>query len=235
LARVIPPDRYHELLEAATTVFIAQGYRGTQMRDVAQEMGLSSGTLYGYVVSKEALFAEVLLYADTQTPVCLPSTLPVEVPPDGTIANLMQQRLGTETQRLEKLLERMPRQDIRKRLVRFFSELYRTLDRNRTAIKVLDRCAREHRELAAIWYPAGRFSVLNALTAFLESRSRSRSIRRRFEPALSARTAMEIVNFWALHRHWDASPQTIDESAVEQNVVELALAVLLKDDTKNPQ
>ena len=72
LARIIPTQRYHELLEAATAVFIAQGYRGTQMRDVAREMGLSSGTLYGYVVSKEALFSEVLLYADTTTPIELP-------------------------------------------------------------------------------------------------------------------------------------------------------------------
>lgn len=34
------------LIDAATGVFIAQGYRRTQMSDIAEAMGLAKGTVY---------------------------------------------------------------------------------------------------------------------------------------------------------------------------------------------
>ena len=64
MARQIPDDRLAQLLEAATGVFIEQGYRRTQMADVAAALGVAKGTLYLYVESKEALFDLVCRYAD---------------------------------------------------------------------------------------------------------------------------------------------------------------------------
>ena len=64
MPRRIPPDRFQEMIAAATGVFIAQGYRRTQMVDVAQAMGVAKGTVYLYVESKEALFDAVVRYAD---------------------------------------------------------------------------------------------------------------------------------------------------------------------------
>ena len=39
MARTVPDDRLARLVECATQVFIEQGYRRTQMADVAREMG----------------------------------------------------------------------------------------------------------------------------------------------------------------------------------------------------
>ena len=64
MARSIPKDRFQDLLEAATAVFLEQGYRRTQMADVAARMGVAKGTLYLYVESKDALFDAVLRHAD---------------------------------------------------------------------------------------------------------------------------------------------------------------------------
>ncbi len=47
MPRSIPKDRIPQLLEAGTAVFIAQGYRRTQMEDVAHALGVAKGTLYG--------------------------------------------------------------------------------------------------------------------------------------------------------------------------------------------
>ena len=55
MARRIPESRFDELVRAATGVFIARGYRLTQMSDVAEAVGVAKGTLYGYVESKDAL------------------------------------------------------------------------------------------------------------------------------------------------------------------------------------
>lgn len=54
--RLRPETWLSDLLTAATKVFIAGGYHRAQMADIAHEMGVSQGTLYTYVESKEALF-----------------------------------------------------------------------------------------------------------------------------------------------------------------------------------
>ena len=55
--RLSAMERVPELIEAAVKVFGEKGYRGTQMTDVAFEMGVAAGSLYNYVDSKEGLFA----------------------------------------------------------------------------------------------------------------------------------------------------------------------------------
>ena len=56
MARTRPADRIAKLVDAAVAVFCRKGYRRTQMADIASEMGVSPGSLYNYVASKEALF-----------------------------------------------------------------------------------------------------------------------------------------------------------------------------------
>jgi AcrR family transcriptional regulator len=55
-----PETQLSDLIEAAIEVFIAKGYRRTHMADVARAAGVSQGTLYNYVESKEALFYLIL-------------------------------------------------------------------------------------------------------------------------------------------------------------------------------
>ena len=73
MARQTPPDRLPQLIACATRVFIEQGYRRTQMDDVAAALGVAKGTLYLYVESKEALFDLVLpLLSEGLGPIALP-------------------------------------------------------------------------------------------------------------------------------------------------------------------
>src|SRR5215472_8507785 len=83
MARAIPPDRFQQLVDCATQVFIEQGYARTQMADVAEAMGIAKGTLYLYVESKEALFDLVVRSADTTHLLATPSKLPLSTPRSG--------------------------------------------------------------------------------------------------------------------------------------------------------
>ena len=85
MPRAIPKDRFHDLVEAATSVFLEQGYRRTQMADVAARMGVAKGTVYLYVESKEALFDAVIRHADHREPLQLPDALPIPTPPPGAV------------------------------------------------------------------------------------------------------------------------------------------------------
>src|SRR5688572_16792721 len=96
MSRKRPAGRLEHLLDCATRVFITRGYRRTQMADVAREMGVSAGALYGYVESKEALFHLLVDRAFTGGPAD-PPALPVRTPAPGETLARLRERLAMET------------------------------------------------------------------------------------------------------------------------------------------
>jgi AcrR family transcriptional regulator len=48
------------ILQAALRLFSKQGYRGTSIREIAAEAGLSTGNVYHHFPDKEALFTTLL-------------------------------------------------------------------------------------------------------------------------------------------------------------------------------
>jgi len=48
------------VLDAAAALFVAQGYAGTTLRQIAAEAGIKAGSVYHHFDSKEALFVAVL-------------------------------------------------------------------------------------------------------------------------------------------------------------------------------
>lgn len=78
---VVAPDsaKRRQILDGARTVFLAQGFDGASMGEIARAAGVSKGTLYVYFDSKETLFealtiaergsqAEVLFSLDEANP-----------------------------------------------------------------------------------------------------------------------------------------------------------------------
>ena len=52
--------RKNQILDAATTVFVRQGFQHARMDDIVEESGLSKGTLYWYFKSKEDIINAIL-------------------------------------------------------------------------------------------------------------------------------------------------------------------------------
>lgn len=55
-----PDERPQELLDAALTVFAAQGYRSTTLDQVAEAAGVTKGTIYHYFSTKEELLLRAI-------------------------------------------------------------------------------------------------------------------------------------------------------------------------------
>jgi len=56
-----------EIIEAATAAFIAKGYDGTSMEEIATKAGASKQTVYKHFKDKETLFTEVVEATASQT------------------------------------------------------------------------------------------------------------------------------------------------------------------------
>ena len=53
-------DKMRQILEGARRVFLADGFDGASMNDIARVAGVSKGTLYVYFQSKQALFEALI-------------------------------------------------------------------------------------------------------------------------------------------------------------------------------
>jgi AcrR family transcriptional regulator len=231
MARTIPPGRLQHLVDCATQVFIEQGYARTQMADIAKAMGIAKGTLYLYVESKAALFDLVVRSADAEHPLTTPPKLPLPTPRPGATLQHVRKRVATQPP-LPALLAALGRKrvaDPRAELTQIAREMYRTLSRNRRAIKLMDRSAQFHPELAAVWFTGARGALIEALSTYLKNRIKLKLFRPVPDTAVAARVILETIVTWAVHRHWDPSPQAIDDQVAEDTVVQFIVGGLMKE------
>ncbi len=233
MARSIPSDRLNRLIEVATETFIAQGYRRTQMADVAEAVGVAKGTLYGYVESKAALFDAAIRYADGHEPLPETAALPIESPAPGATVEQLENRIAEEAAGLRLVQVAVtppgPECDVVAELRDVLVDLYRRANRNRFAIKLADRCASEHPDLAAVWFGRGRWAQHELLVHYIATRIDAGYLRPVPSVPIAARMVLETVAFWAVHRYWDPSPQSIEEGAVENAIVDLLLHSLIQE------
>jgi len=221
MARRIPENRFDELVRAATAVFIARGYRLTQMSDVAEAVGVAKGTLYGYVESKDALLWICLRSADEAGPIPLPETLPIRALPQGQIGIQVKQALGAELAQpmLSAALKRERAEDPNEEMGAIIGELFDLMFENRHRIKLLDRCM-DHPELEDLWQTQGREQSRLALARYIERRVAAGQIRPVQNIRLAARIVIETVATWAVHIHWDRAPEEFDAAESRSNAIE---------------
>ena len=106
-------------------------------------------------------------------------------------------------------------------------ELYGICARNRRAIKLIDRCAADHPEIGALWFKQGREGQLGLLLRYFAARP---ALGQGYaDKSVLARIIVEMIAFWAIHRHWDPHPQEIDESVAEEIVVSFIRRALIQE------
>lgn len=91
-----PPDRRQEILDAALTVFSAQGYSAATNAQIAREAGVTTAALYYYFPSKADLFRAVITeHAGLMTPNIQPMAEGLrEMPPDMVLPFFVQAAAG---------------------------------------------------------------------------------------------------------------------------------------------
>ena len=199
------------------------------MDDVAVRTGVSKGALYTYIESKEALFDLCVRFADSAESIDDQIDLPVKTPAPGTTTAYVERRLANHPgmARIAELLSSDTTTDARAELETVVRILYRTLLENRRAIKLVDVAAVDHPELSSTWFKDARGGLNQMIVPYILERVRRGEFLPLVDVDVAARHLIETCVLWAVHRHWDPSPQVFDEERVEDAVVQNIVRVFL--------
>jgi AcrR family transcriptional regulator len=230
MPRKRPQDRLEQLADAALTVFGRTGFRLAQMDDIAAEMGVAKGTLYGYVDSKEALFTLALDSVMRPGPVP-PPTLPVTAPGEAELLARVRDRIAElgALPVLQAALDRRAGTDVRAELAGVIGELWDLLAATRRGADMIERSARDWPELAEVFYIGFRRDLIARLARYLERGSRRGELRPAGHPQVTARFVLESVVWFASHRLGDPDSADIDGEVARTEVTRLLITALIPD------
>jgi AcrR family transcriptional regulator len=206
------PDRLRAVVEAAVKVFAQKGFRRTQMTDVAKELGVSSGNLYNYVESKEALFFLVLRSTLGSRAGDEPLMLPVPTPAPGTTYRWLKDRLDflSDFPELELAIERQLVPEPVRELEVVVLELYDALSRLHRGVAAIERSALDDPELLRIFLEKRR-GLFERMTRYVASRVQMGAFPPVQDPTATARFMVETTSWAARRRHDDPDAVTISD------------------------
>jgi AcrR family transcriptional regulator len=221
-----PADGLDRIIAAALRVFAEKGYRRTQMSDVAREMRVAPGTLYGYVAGKEALFHLVVDRAFTGDDMLSTPTLPIPTPPSGATLARLRERLARDSALppLETALRRGRPADPRVELEAIVGALYDRVAGAWRGIIMLERSALDWPELAHVFYAEMRHGLLRRLEQYLQARAQAGLLARTPSAAGAARFVLETIAWFAMHRHRDRDANLDDATARRTTITLVANA-----------
>ena len=223
-----PADGLDRVIAAALRVFADKGYRGTQMSDVAREMRVAPGTLYGYVAGKDALFHLVVDRAFSGEPPSAPPRLPIPAPPPGATLARLRERLTADSAlpRLDSALRRPRPGDARAELEGIVGALYDRIAGAWQGIVMLERSALDWPELAHVFYAEMRRGLLQRLERYLAARGQAGVLAQTPSAAAAARFVLETVAWFAMHRHRDRDAPLGDATARRTTITLVANAFM---------
>jgi AcrR family transcriptional regulator len=231
MSRASQQERLADVAEAATRTFGRLGYRRTQMAAVAAEAGLSSGAVYTYVASKEALFHLVFLFGFGEIGDVLPD-LPIVTPPFDDTLQLIRRglRRSVATPRLRAAMDEAAPANARDELAGIIEERYAAIEQVWPMLAVIERSAVDLPELDAFYFQRGRRGYLGQLTRYLEQRVGGGYLRSLPDAAIAARMMTETIVWFAWHRREDRDASLYDDDRARKTVVELLCNAFTAED-----
>jgi AcrR family transcriptional regulator len=238
--RVRSKSWFSDLLRAATKVFAAKGYRQTQMSDIAREMGVSQGTLYTYVESKEALFLLACQRGFSDSPIAPPKQPPIaSLSFDAMLQKVRDQRSSiTWIETLRTALRTKNPVDARAELEGVLREFYSVIERHRRGVDLIERSALDVPEMAQMLFVEGRRKAVARFVRYLTNRIESGHFKPVPDAPTAARFIIEAVTWFARHRHTTPDSQMIsDHDALETTIHFLVSALIpsARDEPRPPR
>jgi len=196
-----PFDRLRAITEAGRQLLGSVGYQRTRMADVATAAGLSAGSVYTYVSSKEALLHAVLSGFFASPTEALPE-LPISAPPLAVTLEEVRSgltRVGA-TPVLRAALRAEAPDDVGAELEEILEEMYTLVSRLWPVLAVLEKCAEDIPAIQEFYFGGQRRTHLSRFARYVQRRSGEGRLDAFGDPELSAQVAVEALTWHAWHR-----------------------------------
>jgi AcrR family transcriptional regulator len=190
---------------------------------------MSTGSLFTYVESKEALFHLVFVHGFGLSPQSLP-VLPLATPGPGETIGLIEGGLRQiPIPRFRAAMAVAKPADVAAELRQIVEERYAVIERYWPVVAVIERCAVEMPELEAVYFGRARPGYYAELGCYLERRAAAGLLRAMPDSTVAARVVIESLSWFAWHRLEGRDSALYDDEAVRRTVTEFVCAALLPE------
>jgi AcrR family transcriptional regulator len=218
------PRRLDDIADAATEVFIQQGFDKARITEIATLAKVGPGTVYLYAESKEALF-DLALRRSLEDPRIWELKLPHPAPGPGEIADHAWRCIQNAAHfpRLWLAIDSPPPPEVRDEVAGILQELAAWLHRYRKGIKLIERSAADWPELARVFYRRFWRGGVRRIADYLDRRMSEGALVPRNDPLVVAHVLVETLSWMAIHRYWSEDTATLPDGTVEPVVRGLLL------------
>ena len=209
------------MVEAGGRCFGRLGYRRTKMAEVAAEAGISTGSVYTYVESKEALFHAVL---SRRLGEATGPDLPLQAPPFEETLDMLDRGLRREgaTPVLRNAVKSPARPDSRAELAEIIEEQYGVIARLWPVLSVVEACAADLAPLEEFYFGRRRRAQIDLLVRYLELRSATGRLLYVPDLTVAAQLIHEAVAWFGWKRFEGRDAGRFDDELARRTVVDFA-------------
>jgi AcrR family transcriptional regulator len=224
----VAADRLDDIADAAFRVFTRDGYRRAQIADIAKEAGVSTGLVYRYVESKEALYYLALRRAMGDE--FGPLGAPIPSPAPGEVLDVVDTWLASLglVDAIDTTVASGRGVNAAEELAGIVGRLYDGTFRHRRVLRLVERTSAEWPDEARRFYDGVRAPLLQRLERYIATGIRTGHFVAVPDPAVAARFVVEAVAWFAYHRFDGHDGHTIDDAVARATVVELVTRSLLE-------
>jgi AcrR family transcriptional regulator len=227
MARTRAPNRIDHIADAATEVFILQGYTQAKIAQIAERARVGPGTIYLYAAGKEALF-DLALRRALEDPTVWTLTLPHPTPAPGAVSDALWRCLQNAAHfpQLWLAAESHPPTDRVAEVEGIIRELYRWLHRYRRAIELVGKTGGDWPALSQIFHKRFWRGGVRRLADYLQRRGREGILPARSDYLAAAHLVIESLTWMAVHREWVPDAAHLPAPVAEDTAVAMMVAAV---------
>jgi AcrR family transcriptional regulator len=229
MPRKRPPRRLDSIADAATEIFIRQGFSRTGVANIASAAKVAPGTIYLYAESKDALY-DLALRRAFEDPTVWTLALPHPAPAPGAVASDLWRCLQNAAHfpQLWLATDSPPPADIHRELSGIIAELYGWLHRYRRGIKLVERTGDDWPDVAQVFERRFWRGGVRRVADYLERRIRERVLAEVADSHAMAHLFVQTLSWAAVHRHWSSEGAELPDGPVVATAEQLLIAGLAR-------
>lgn len=192
-------NRMNSIYDAASHLFINKGYARTQMKDIAKEIGLSTGMLYVYFTGKREILSFLLKGTIEPAFVTQEFELPIQSGLFESLDNEIMEAFEQNAKRFSAHLDDIANYPLEQML----SDAFDVISKYGVGCLLIEKNPDDFKKLTA-YYKEYRQKFYTQVLSYITQYIQNGSFRQVEHPQYIARLIIETLSWWGMHISNDA-------------------------------